>query len=140
MVAKRSAERNRAVRMADVGLIEPPDPSAAPLEQRRRRRGTAWLWSAALVGAAAVVIVTSGRLGLTTRPDVPDGATDTASMLPVPEGEGGSSNVPPTIPPSTLAGDYVLAQDYVLALESVGEGDHVIVLFGRASDPAASRG
>ena len=105
--------------MVDVELVEPSDPSAAPLEQRRRRRGTAWLWSVALVGAAAVVIVTSGRLGLTTPPDVPDGATDTASMLPAPEGEGSSFNVPPTIPPSTLAPDYVLAQDYVLALESV---------------------
>jgi len=88
MVAKRSARRNRVVRMADVELVEPSDPSAAPLEQRRRRRGTAWLWSAAVVGAVAVVIVTSGRLGLTTPPDVPE--------------------------------DFVLAQDYVLALESVG--------------------
>ncbi|KRD43075.1 hypothetical protein ASE38_01995 [Cellulomonas sp. Root930] len=76
------------VRMADVELVEPSDPSAAPLEQRRRRRGKAWLRSAALVGAAAVVILTSGRLGLTTPPDVPE--------------------------------DYVLAQDHVLGLESVG--------------------
>ncbi|WP_456824540.1 hypothetical protein [Cellulomonas sp. P5_E12] len=74
--------------MADVELVEPPDASAAPLDRRRRRRGTVWLWSAAVVGAAAVVIVTPGRLGLTTPPDVPE--------------------------------DYVLAQDYVLALESVG--------------------
>ncbi|WP_421742050.1 hypothetical protein [Cellulomonas sp.] len=55
--------------MADVDLVEPSDPSAAPLEQRR---GKAWLRSAALVGAAAVVILTSGRLGLTTPPDVPE--------------------------------------------------------------------
>ena len=64
------------------------------------------------------MIVTSGRLGLTTPPDVPDGATETASMLPVPDGDGRRANAPPTIPP--LPKGTTLAQDYVLALESVG--------------------